>query len=115
MPGDRRYDLVLVDAPCTGAGVLRRHPEAANRLRPDDVRALTALQAELLDLAAARVRPGGVLVYAVCTITAAEGPGQLAAFRARHPGFTLDGEPLRTWPHRDGADGFYAARLLRTP
>lgn len=110
---DRRYELVVVDAPCTGAGVLRRHPEAATRLRPDDVRGLTALQAELLDDAAARVGPGGALVYAVCTITAAEGPDQLAGFLARHPDFTADGPPLRTWPHRDGADGFFAARLIR--
>lgn len=120
---DRSYDLVVVDAPCSGAGVLRRHPEAAQRLRPDDVRGLTALQAELLDQAAARVRPGGALVYAVCTITAAEGPAQLVAFLARHPDFALapaampaglgaDGV-VRTWPHRHGADGFYAARLRR--
>lgn len=121
--GDRRYQLVVVDAPCTGAGVLRRHPEAANRLRPDDVGALTALQAELLDEAATRVGLGGTLVYAVCTITAAEGPGQIAAFLARHADFAqapaalpaevVDGGALRTWPHRHGADGFYAARLVR--
>lgn len=125
LPGDRTYDLVVVDAPCTGAGVLRRHPEAANRLRRDDVVALTALQRELLDQAAARVRPGGALIYAVCTITAAEGPQQVAGFLARHPDFALvpatlapklvEGGVVRTWPHRHGADGFYAARLERTP
>ena len=115
------YDRVLVDAPCSGAGVLRRHPEAATRLTRDDVRGLVAVQAGLLDRAAALVRPGGLVVYAVCTITAAEGPDQVAAFLARHPGFALEPAPLpaavldggavRTWPHRHGADGFYAARL----
>ena len=123
LPPERRYDRVLVDAPCTGAGVLRRHPEAASRLTRADVDALAATQAALLALAAARVRPGGVLVYAVCTVTAAEGPGQLAAFLAAHPAFVLEPPPLpaavidggavRTWPHRHDADGFFAARLRR--
>ncbi len=123
LPADRTYDRVLVDAPCSGAGVLRRHPEAAARLTRDDVRGLAALQRELLDLAATRVRPGGVLVYAVCTITEAEGPAQIAAFCARHPAFTLVtpalppavcvGAHVRTWPHRHDADGFFAARLMR--
>lgn len=123
LSGDRTYDVVVVDAPCSGAGVLRRHPEAALRLLADDVRGLARLQAELLDQAAARVRPGGALVYAVCTITAAEGPGQLAAFLVRHREFTLVAPELpdevvahgvvRTWPHRHGADGFFAARLHR--
>lgn len=125
LPADRTYDRVLVDAPCTGAGVLRRHPEAGLRLTRDDVTSLAAVQAELLALAAARVRPGGVLVYAVCTITAAEGPAQLAQFLAAHPAFTVEAPPLpdavvvdgavRTWPHRHGADGFFAARLRRAP
>ncbi|MBK9033368.1 MAG: 16S rRNA (cytosine(967)-C(5))-methyltransferase RsmB [Myxococcales bacterium] len=123
LPPERVYDRVLVDAPCTGAGVLRRHPEAALRLTRADVTALAATQAELLRLAAARVRPGGVLVYAVCTVTAAEGPAQVAAFLAAHPEFELappplpaavvDGGAVRTWPHRHDADGFFAARLHR--
>lgn len=123
VPAGRTYDRVVVDAPCTGAGVLRRHPEAARRLTAADVTALAAVQAELLTLAAARVRPGGVLVYAVCTITAEEGPTQLARFLAGQPAFALDAPALpaplvvdgalRTWPHRHRADGFFAARLRR--
>lgn len=123
LPPERRYDRVVVDAPCTGAGVVRRHPEALRRLQPADVTAMAALQAELLTAAAARVRPGGVLVYAVCTITAAEGPDQLTRFLAAHPDFSLeppalpvafvDGGAVRTWPHRHDADGFFAARLRR--
>lgn len=107
------YDRVLLDAPCSGLGVLRRHPEAKWRRTPDDVAALAALQARLLDALAPRVRPGGVLVYSVCTYTDAEGPAQLARFLAAHRDFMTSGEPLRTWPHRDDADGFFAVRLER--
>jgi 16S rRNA (cytosine967-C5)-methyltransferase len=107
------YDRVLLDAPCSGLGVLRRHPEAKWRRTPGDAAELAALQARILDALAPRVRPGGVFVYSVCTYTDEEGPRQLERFVARHPHFRVDGEPLRTWPHRDDADGFFAARLLR--
>ena len=107
------YDRVLLDAPCTGLGVLRRHPEAKWRRTPDDARTLAELQARLLAALAPRVRPGGVLVYSVCTYTDDEGPAQLARFLAAHADFRADGEPLRTWPHRDDADGFFAVRMLR--
>ena len=118
------YDLVVLDAPCSGLGVVRRHPEAKARLAPADVTALARTQAELLDAAAARVAPGGALVYAVCTFTRAEGPDQLAAFLARHPDFSVvppppalaaatEGGAVRTWPHRHGADGFFTVRLQR--
>jgi len=64
------------------------------------------------------VRPGGVLVYSVCTYTDEEGPRQLQRFLETHAQFRVDppgGEPLRTWPHRDDADGFFAVRLVRAP
>jgi 16S rRNA (cytosine967-C5)-methyltransferase len=113
-PLAERYDRVLLDAPCTGLGVLRRHPEAKWRRRPEESAALAALQARMLDALAPRVRPGGVLVYSVCTYTDDEGPRQLGRFLAAHPTFTVDGGgPLRTWPHRDDADGFFAVRLVR--
>ncbi len=105
------YDRVLLDAPCSGLGVLRRHPEAKWR-PPPDTAALAALQARLLGGLAPRVRPGGVLVYSVCTFTDEEGPAQVAAFLRAHPGFRATGE-LRTWPHRDGSDAFFAVRLER--
>lgn len=121
------HDLVVVDAPCSGLGVIRRHPEAKARVTRAAVGRLAATQARLLDDAAARVAPGGVLVYAVCTFTRAEGPDQLAAFLARHPDFAveppplpaevaaavIDGGAVRTWPHRHDADGFFVARLRR--
>ncbi|HEX9105369.1 MAG TPA: 16S rRNA (cytosine(967)-C(5))-methyltransferase RsmB, partial [Polyangia bacterium] len=107
------YDRVLLDAPCSGLGVLRRHPEAKWRRTPDDVRALAALQARLFAALAPRVRPGGLLVYSVCTYSDEEGPRQVARFLETHADFRADGEPLRTWPHRDDADGFFAVRLAR--
>jgi 16S rRNA (cytosine967-C5)-methyltransferase len=93
--------------------VLRRHPEAKWRLRPEAVAELAALQAQLLDRAVTGLAPGAALVYSVCTFTDAEGPVQMAALRARRPELRLEQE-LSTWPHRDGADGFYAARLRYT-
>jgi 16S rRNA (cytosine967-C5)-methyltransferase len=84
------YDAAVLDAPCTGLGVLRRHPEAKLRLGPDDIGRLSALQARLLDDVAARVRPGGVLVYSVCTFTREEGPARIEAFLAAHPEFALE-------------------------
>jgi 16S rRNA (cytosine967-C5)-methyltransferase len=103
------YDLIVLDAPCTGLGVLRRHPDAKWRLVPDDVPRLAALQARLLDAVAARLAPGGTLVYSVCTFTRAEGPEQIRAFTAR-TGLALVSES-RTWP--PDADAFYIARLAR--
>jgi 16S rRNA (cytosine967-C5)-methyltransferase len=128
-PGDRlapAYDRVLLDAPCSGLGVLRRHPELKWRRLPSDAARLAAVQAQLLAAVAERVRVGGVLVYSVCTVTPEEGAGQVARFVERHPGFCLE-QPqdpvvkpfvdahglLRTLPHRHDADGFVAARLRR--
>ncbi|HTR49954.1 MAG TPA: 16S rRNA (cytosine(967)-C(5))-methyltransferase RsmB [Kofleriaceae bacterium] len=103
------YDLIVLDAPCSGLGVLRRHPDAKWRLVPGDVPRLAAVQAQLLDAVAARLAPGGVLVYSVCTFTRAEGPDQIAAFAARS-GLRVV-EERRTWP--PDADAFYIARLAR--
>jgi len=103
------YDLIVIDAPCSGLGVLRRHPDAKWRLTPDAIPRLAALQAKLLDAVATRLAPGGTLVYAVCTFTRAEGPDQIAAF-VKRSGMTLVAE-RRTWP--PDADAFYMARLRR--
>jgi 16S rRNA (cytosine967-C5)-methyltransferase len=124
---EAEYDLILVDAPCSGLGVLRRHPEAKHRVGEEDIVRHAATQSALLDVAADKVRPGGALVYAVCTFTDEEGPEQVAAFLDRHPDFSLEPPPggidfgpvtasdgsMRCWPHRHGTDGFYAARLHR--
>jgi 16S rRNA (cytosine967-C5)-methyltransferase len=103
------YDLIVLDAPCTGLGVLRRHPDAKWRLKSADVPRLAQLQAQLLDAVARRLAPGGRLIYSVCTFTRAEGPAQIEAFVARS-GLRLVDEH-RSWP--PDADAFYIARLER--
>lgn len=105
------YDLIVLDAPCSGLGVLRRHPDAKWRLQPDAVNRLAGLQRQLLDAVVKRLAPGGVLVYSVCTFTRAEGPAQIAGLVER-TGMTLLDEQ-RTWPPE--ADAFYVARLANTP
>jgi 16S rRNA (cytosine967-C5)-methyltransferase len=104
------YDLIVLDAPCSGLGVLRRHPDAKWRLQAADMGRLAGLQEQLLDAVVPRLAPGGALVYSVCTFTRAEGPYQIAALRARFPELRLIAEH-RTWP--PDADGFYLARLER--
>jgi 16S rRNA (cytosine967-C5)-methyltransferase len=101
------YDLIVLDAPCSGLGVLRRHPDAKWRLSPADVPRLAALQRQLLDAVVPRLAPGGSLIYSVCTFTRAEGPDQIAALVER-TGLRLVAEH-RTWP--PDADAFYLARL----
>ena len=123
-PFARPFDGVLVDAPCSGLGTLRRHPELRWRRRPEDIARLATLQREILANVAPLVRPGGVLVYAVCTITREETEDVVAWFRSAHPGFVAEDArtrvppalvtpagTLRTLPHRHGLDGFFAARL----
>ena len=124
--GLQPFDAVLLDAPCSGLGTLRRNPELRYRRTEDDIRRLAGLQAELLAQVQTAVAPGGLLVYAVCSTEREEGPEQLAAFLAAHPDFAL--EPprgraaqdcpleagcLRTLPGPEGMDGFFAARLRR--
>ncbi|HEX3696445.1 MAG TPA: 16S rRNA (cytosine(967)-C(5))-methyltransferase RsmB [Polyangia bacterium] len=112
--GERGYDRVLLDAPCSGLGVLRRHPEALARRQPDELTALAEIQARLLDTVAPLVRAGGTLTYSVCTFERAEGDDVVARFLERHPAFRLDEPAIRTWPHRDDADAFFAVRLRAT-
>ena len=125
------FDAVLLDAPCTSTGTLRRHPDVAWLRRPSDIRALADLQSKLLQAAAAQLKPGARLIYAVCSLEPEEGPGVLAAALTQGWGRdpirrgeiagadefrTMDGD-LRTlpshWPGIGGLDGFYIARLQR--
>lgn len=129
LPAAARFDAVLVDAPCSGLGTLRQHPEIRWRRTPADLDALAALQSRLLAAAAAQVRRGGALLYATCTVVRAENDDVVAAFLASHPEFAPDdprpllpapahalvdaGGALRTFPHRHGLDGFFAMRMTR--
>jgi 16S rRNA (cytosine967-C5)-methyltransferase len=123
------FDAVLLDAPCSATGTIRRHPDVARLKRPRDVAEMAAGQDRLLAAAAALLRPGGRLVYAVCSLQPEEGPGRVAALPGLRPDpFTaaeLAGVPaaltpqgtLRThpglWAERGGMDGFFAARFVR--
>ncbi|MFN9454044.1 MAG: RsmB/NOP family class I SAM-dependent RNA methyltransferase, partial [Gemmatimonadota bacterium] len=125
-PGDGTYDVVLVDAPCTGTGTFRRHPDARWRLKVSDLAVMGALQRSLLAALAPTVRPGGLLVYSTCSLEPEENDVQVEHFLAAHPDFTLepppegavppdvlDGGRLRVLPQRHGTDGAFAARLRR--
>ncbi|OBB71059.1 RsmB/NOP family class I SAM-dependent RNA methyltransferase [Mycobacterium sp. 852014-52144_SCH5372336] len=118
------FDRVLVDAPCTGLGALRRRPEARWRRKRGDVPPLTKLQRELLASAIRLTRPGGVVLYATCSPHLAETVGVVSDAMRRHPVTALDTRPLfapadnlgdgphvQLWPHRHGTDAMFAAAL----
>jgi 16S rRNA (cytosine967-C5)-methyltransferase len=130
------FDAVLVDAPCSATGTIRRHPDVAWTKKAGDIDALAAMQAKILARAAMLTRVGGRIVYCTCSLEPEEGEAQIAAFLRRNPDFRraplteADGAPaefinqdgdLRTlpsfWPNEDarlaGVDGFFAARLVR--
>lgn len=133
-------DLVFVDAPCSGSGTWRRHPEAAWRLTPETVERLSALQQTILARAARLVKPGGRLVYATCSLLDQENGAVAAAFATAHPDFrpvpiaraaetpnltdaartrlaalANGGHTLQLTPRRTGTDGFFAALFERRP
>lgn len=134
-PG-RSFDAVLLDAPCTATGTIRRHPDILRLKRPEDVAALADVQSRLLDRAATLLAPGGTLVYCTCSLEPDEGTRQIERFLGRNDRFkrvpitageagieadwlTPEGD-LRTLPFHlpgpqpelSGLDGFYAARLV---
>jgi 16S rRNA (cytosine967-C5)-methyltransferase len=132
----RTFDAVLLDAPCSATGTFRKHPEVVWLVRPGDIAKLAEVQARLLDAAADRVKPGGRLVYCVCSLEPEEGEAQVQAFVKRRPHFKAvtvdpqtvgappeslasDGTALRIlpshWSERGGVDGFFVCRLERQP
>ena len=123
-------DAILLDAPCSATGIFRRHPDVLHRIEPRQIAEMAELQSELLDRAAAWLKPGGTLVYATCSLERAEGEDQMSAFLARHAGWIVDAARsdelpagispdsdgfVRTLPDmladRGGLDGFFVARL----
>src|SRR5688572_325831 len=124
-----KIDRVLVDAPCTGLGTLRRNPDLKVRQSPEGLAELNAKQRSILDAAAALVKPGGRLVYGTCSLLAEENEEIVADFLARHADFTLlpaqkvldrqgvkvagAGDYLHLYPHVHDTDGFFAAVLER--
>ncbi|MCC6930877.1 MAG: 16S rRNA (cytosine(967)-C(5))-methyltransferase RsmB [Gemmatimonadaceae bacterium] len=119
-------ETVLVDAPCTGTGTFRRHPDARWRLKVSDLAVSAASQRAILRAAAELVRPGGVLVYSTCSLEPEENEAQVTQFLAEHADFSLEPPPagtvppstldagmLRVLPQRHGVDGAFAARLRR--
>ena len=119
-----RFDTVLVDAPCSGLGIIRKKPDVRYK-KADDLFTLPVIQTALLDNAARYVAPGGVLVYSTCTILPEENEQVTDAFLTEHSDFCRDGftlpapvgeteGQLTLWPQRHGTDGFYICRMKRT-
>jgi 16S rRNA (cytosine967-C5)-methyltransferase len=122
------FDRILLDAPCSGLGVIRRNPEAKWRLTQDDILRLAAAQKAMCANVATMLKKGGILVYSTCSTSMDENELVVQDFLSRHPDyvledlnglfpdnrelFTTDGM-FRAWPHRHGMDGFFAARLRR--
>jgi 16S rRNA (cytosine967-C5)-methyltransferase len=113
LPGAPSFDVVFVDAPCTGLGTVRRHPEVRWRRQPQDVLAMPATQGPILAAAATHVAAGGALVYAVCSPEPEEGPQVVQTFLSANPGFTLAAE-VATAPPEGDEDAFYGARMVRS-
>jgi 16S rRNA (cytosine967-C5)-methyltransferase len=121
------FDRVLVDPPCSGLGTLQARPDLRWRVEPEHVEQLVAIQARILAAGANALRPGGVLVYSTCTLTAAENEQQIESFLNQNSHFALDdlmheqqihthskaSKVLLTMPHRDHTAGFFIARMRR--
>jgi 16S rRNA (cytosine967-C5)-methyltransferase len=129
LPFKSYFDSILLDAPCSALGVIRRRPEIKYARLESDIRRLAGLQARMLGNLALAIKPGGVLVYSVCSTEPQEGELLVDGFLKEDSGFVLeDARPflpesarelvtesgyIRTWPHRHGTDGFFAARLRK--
>jgi 16S rRNA (cytosine967-C5)-methyltransferase len=125
-PALREVDAVLIDAPCTGTGTFRRHPDARWRLKTSDLAVMGAVQREILRSASTIVKPGGILVYSTCSLETEENDAQVERFLTENknwrlepppegavPATVLDAGRLRVLPQRHGTDGAFAARLRR--
>jgi 16S rRNA (cytosine967-C5)-methyltransferase len=120
------FDKVLLDAPCSGTGVMQRHPESRWTRTERDIVRICGVQARLLDAVCPMVRPGGVLVYSTCSLEPEENELQIQAFLNRHPEFILEPVPagipeafvtlegyLRITPYEHAADGMFGVRMRK--
>jgi 16S rRNA (cytosine967-C5)-methyltransferase len=123
----RRFDRVLIDAPCSGWGVIRRNPDLKWRLKPEDGARLAAMQNKFLQNGARWLKSKGIMIYVTCTSNRVENQDVVENFLAHHPDFSLEDISLfmldvakglvdkegfyQTWPPEHGTDGFFAARL----
>lgn len=118
---DGEFDRILVDAPCSGTGVIRRHPDIKWLRREGDIANLTAIQAKILDSAFLKLKKGGILLYTTCSILPEENSEQIEAFLSRHPDARLlpfkvfghEGGMFQHLPGDDDADGFFYARMIK--
>ncbi|MDT3254037.1 16S rRNA (cytosine(967)-C(5))-methyltransferase RsmB [Serratia sp. root2] len=117
--GDKQFDRILLDAPCSATGVIRRHPDIKWLRRDSDIAELAKLQAEIIDAIWPHLKNGGVMVYATCSILPAENAEQIAAFLQRHSDARLvetgdEQQPGRqNLPHPEDGDGFFYAKLIK--
>ena len=109
-----RADAVLVDAPCSGTGTLRRNPDLKWRFGEENLANLNIQQASILKAASALVKPKGALIYATCSLLRSENQNQVDQFLQVNDNWKRDTEDMQLLPHVSGTDGFYAARLVRT-
>jgi len=122
------FDKILVDAPCTGFGAIRKKPDSKWKREPEDIASLTDIQSGLLENVSKLLRPDGVIVYSTCTIETEENQGVVHKFLTGHPEFVIESADLfvnkalvgregfvEIFPHRHDLDGCFAARLRKTP
>ena len=114
LPFGAVFDRVLLDAPCSGLGTIRRDPDIRWRRREEDLEALARAQLVMATHAAAALKPGGALIYSTCSSEPEENESVVEAFLSAHPAFRLVAEPLRTRPDRDHLEAFFAAMLVKT-
>ena len=125
------FDAILIDAPCSGLGVVRRNPDIKYRKRDEDIERLGRLQSAILENLASCLRDGGRIVFSTCSLEPEENEEVIEGFLVNHPEFVIEGAVdflpetcrplvesdgfLRTLPQRDNMDGFFAARLRKLP
>jgi 16S rRNA (cytosine967-C5)-methyltransferase len=109
----KKFDVVLVDAPCSAMGLMAHSPDIRYTRKPEDITELAELQAEILYVCSKYVKPGGRLVYSTCSINKEENEDVTDAFIARYGDYEYKGKPATLYPHLAGSDGFYIAVIGR--